>query len=393
MSAAPTLAQVVAALESRYDPAWAEPWDAVGLVCGDPDAVVRRVLFAVDPVAAVADEAEAVGAELVVTHHPLFLSPVHGVAATTPKGRLVHRLVTGGRALFVAHTNADVADPGVSDALAAALGLRDVAPLRPLPDGAVDKLVTFVPTADLEHVFAALAAAGAGSIGDYDLASFRSAGTGTFRPGVGTDPYVGTPGELERVEEVRLEMVLPRSSRAAVVAALIAAHPYEEVAYDVIELAPRPSPRGLGRIGTLEPPTTLAALVERAAAVLPAGAGGVRATGDPDRPIRTVAVCGGSGDSLIGAATAAGADAYVTGDLKHHRAADHVEAGGPALLDATHFGTEWPWLAQAADLLVADLTAAGTTVDAVVSTRVTDPWTLHRPAATAPDPLAEGSRR
>src|SRR3712207_1293048 len=127
-----TLGEVVAALEARYDPALAEGWDAVGLVCGDPDEPVERVLFAVDPVAAVVDEVVGTGAQLLVTHHPLFLPPVHGVPADDPKGRLVHRLVRSGAGLFVAHTNADRApDSGVNDALAAAVGLTGTRPLQP----------------------------------------------------------------------------------------------------------------------------------------------------------------------------------------------------------------------------------------------------------------------
>ena len=336
------------------------------------------MLFAVDPVAAVAMEAEALDADLILTHHPLFLTPVHGVAATTPKGRLVHRLVSEGRALFVAHTNADVADPGVSDALAAALGLQDVVPLAPLDDEPLDKLIVFVPRGEVEKVFDALTGAGAGAIGGYDQASFRTDGTGTFRPGPGTRPAIGAVGVPERVDETRLEMVVPRHRRVAAVTALLAAHPYDEVAYDVIELASRPSSRGLGRIGSLAKPIRLddfAALVGDALLV---GAGGARAAGDPARLVSTVAVCGGSGDSLLGAVSAAGVDAYVTGDLRHHRVSEHLESGGPALIDATHFGTEWPWLAQAARLLAADLAAAGTTVDARVSAHTTDPWTIHR---------------
>ena len=175
-------------------------------------------------------------------------------------------------------------------------------------------------------------------------------------------------------------MVLRREDRVAVTAALVAAHPYEEVAYEFVELAPRPSSRGLGRIGRLDEVLPLSAFVERVAASLPVGVAGVRATGDPDRPVATVAVCGGAGDSLLAAAAASGADAYVTGDLRHHRVSEQDEAGGPALVDATHFGTEWPWLAQAARLLVEDLAAEGTTVEARVSPTVTDPWTLHRSA-------------
>ena len=131
MTTAPTLADVTAALDRRYDPGTAEDWDAVGLVCGDPRAPVRRVLFAVDPVPPVVDEALRIGADLIVTHHPLFLRPVHGVPADDPKGALVHRLIAGGCALFTAHTNADVANPGVSDALAAVLGVVSTEPIIP----------------------------------------------------------------------------------------------------------------------------------------------------------------------------------------------------------------------------------------------------------------------
>jgi dinuclear metal center YbgI/SA1388 family protein len=263
------LAEVIAALEARYDPALAEAWDAVGLVCGDPAETVRSVLFAVDPTTAVVDEAIAVGADLVVTHHPLLLTPVHGVPATDPKGRLVHRLVRAGIALFAAHTNADrAADHGVNDALAALLGLVDPRPLEP----------------------------------------------------------AATPGA------------------------------------------------GLGRVGRLPTPVTLREFADRAAAVLPATEGGVRVAGDPQREIRTVAVCGGSGGSLLAAAAAAGADVLLTSDVKHHPASDAGESDGPALVDVAHYASEWPWLPVAADLLHRDLDGR---VRVAVSACRTDPWTLH----------------
>ena len=288
----PLLREVVEVLEALYDPALAEPWDAVGLVCGDPEAPVRRIVFAVDPVSAVAAEALGWGADLLVTHHPLFLTAVHGVAATTAKGTLVHSLIRAGIALHVAHTNADRADPGVSDALAGALGLRELRPLEPVV-----------------------------------------AGTAV----------------------------------------------------------------GVGRVGVLARPVPLARFVELAAAALPATAGGLRVAGDPARPVRTVAVCGGSGDFLLGAARAAGADAYLTADLRHHRAAEALEdsrpgpawgsaaAGdrveGPALVDVAHWASEWPWLPVAARQLGETLSARDTTVDILVSRLVTDPWTAHQPMA------------
>src|SRR3954462_10887772 len=162
----PRLAELIDILERHYDPRWAEPWGAVGLVCGDPDADVRRVHFAVDPVAAVAEEAIDTGAQLLVTHHPLYLRGTTSVAATTAKGRLAHRLISNGVALYVAHTNADVADPGVSDALAAALDLVDTQPLGPRSGELQDKLVTFAPAHAVDSILDAVAAAGAGTIGD-----------------------------------------------------------------------------------------------------------------------------------------------------------------------------------------------------------------------------------
>jgi len=375
--AAVTLADVVATLDERYPPSTAESWDAVGLVCGDPDAEVRRVLFAIDPVAAVADEAIAGGFDLLVTHHPLFLRAVHGVAATTPKGRVIHRLLTSGVALHVAHTNADVASPGVSDALARALGLVDVVPLQQQIDD-VDKVVTFVPHSDAQRLLDALADAGAGAIGNYSRCAWTATGVGTFRPEHGAQPTIGSIGRVEEVPETRIEMVLPRARRRDVVRALLSAHPYEMPAYDVYELAGLPTHRGLGRIGALSEAVSLRDFAGRVAAALSATSAGLRVSGDPDRQVRVVAVCGGAGDSLLGAVRGAGVDAYVTADLRHHPASEHDEEGGPALVDAAHWATEWPWLTDAAALLTDSLRErAGITVETAVSTLVTDPWSLH----------------
>lgn len=267
-----TVGQIVELLERRYPPELAAEWDAVGLVCGDPRATVTRVLFAVDPVMAVVDEALLVQADMVITHHPLLLRGVHSVAAVDHKGSVLHSLITHGIALMAAHTNADHARPGVSDALAEALGLVETTPLVPEPGN----------------------------------------------PGVGT-----------------------------------------------------------GRVGRLDEVMTLSAFVDRVAGRLPVTSQGVRAAGDPDRLIATVAVCGGSGDAFL-ADAAAVADVYVTSDLRHHRAQDHLVEGGCALVDVAHWASEWPWLPMAAESLRSDVEALGTTVEVHVSRIVTDPWTLHR---------------
>ena len=268
-----SLREVIAALEDAYPPALAESWDAVGLVCGDPDELVRRVLIAVDPVADTVAEALEQDAQLLVTHHPLLLRGVHGVPANDPKGGLVHRLVRAGVGLFCAHTNADVADPGVSDVLAQVLGLRVTSPL-----------------------------------------SARSAG----------------PPE-------------------------------------------QPCSAGLGRIGELPRAESLHAFTGRVRAALPETAWGVRSAGDPQRLVRTVAVCGGAGDSLLETVCCASVDAFVTADLRHHPVTEHLAAGGPALVDVAHWASEHPWCAQAASVVSA---ALGGTVDVRVSQRRTDPWTI-----------------
>jgi len=378
MTRQPTVADVVAAVHRRYDPARAESWDAVGLVCGDPDAPVRRIHFAVDACDAVVEEALAAGADLLITHHPLLLTPVTSVAATTPAGRILHRLIAGGCALLAAHTNADVAADGVSDALAEALGVLDVAPLVPLDETSLDTLVTFVPPSDLEPLLAALAAAGAGRLGDYDSCSaVVEPVTGRFRPLDGANPTIGVVGELTTVVEARVEVSFARSDRDAVLRALRAAHPYEQPAFHLLEQAPSPGRTGLGRVGSLAEPTTLRAFAERVAAALPATAHGVRVAGDLDQPVRRVAVCGGSGSDVLPVAAAVGADVVVTADLKHHVTQDHLSAGGCAVVDVAHWASEWPWLPRARSLLVADLAAVGATVDTHVSVLVTDPWTAR----------------
>jgi dinuclear metal center YbgI/SA1388 family protein len=284
----PRLSEVIAALDSLWPPERAEDWDAVGTVCGDPDQEVSRVLFAVDPVQEIVDEAVKLDAGLLVTHHPLYLRGTTTVAASTFKGRVVHTLIKNDIALHVAHTNADRADPGVSDALAGALDVRVVRPLVP------------------------------------DL----------------TDPD---------------------------------------------------GRRGLGRVCELDHPLTVRELAARAAERLPATAQGIRVAGDPDAVVRTVAVSGGSGDSLFADVRAAGVDAFLTADLRHHPAsefmagtavmADRDRAHSPlALLDAAHWATEWPWCELAASQLdeISDRNGWGLRVH--VSKTVTDPWTTHSPS-------------
>lgn len=385
------LRDVISVLDELYPPGTAEGWDAVGLVAGDPAAPVGRVLFAVDPVAAVVAEAEEWGADLLVTHHPLLLRPVHSVAATSFKGSLVHRLVRASVALHVAHTNADAADGGVADALAEAVGLTGLRPLVPAPAAPLDKHVVFVPEAEAQAVLDAMSAAGAGAIGDYARCAWTTTGLGTFTPLEGAEPAIGTVGERAEVLESRLEMVAPRGRRAAVISAMRSAHPYEEPAFDVLELASLPATTGLGRIGTLPGEQTLADFARAVAGALPRTAHGVRVAGDLGALVRSVAVVGGAGDSLFDEVRAAGVDAYLTADLRHHPASEareraEFEGRGPALVDVSHFASEWPWLARAAESLRSAAAARGATVETRVSTLCTDPWSARfdSPEGTAP---------
>ncbi|HET9761245.1 MAG TPA: Nif3-like dinuclear metal center hexameric protein, partial [Nocardioidaceae bacterium] len=222
---------------------------------------------------------------------------------------------------------------------------------------------------------------GAGVRGDYEACTFTSTGEGRFRPLEGARPAVGRVGEAEVVAESRVETVFPRPLRGRVVAAMKAAHPYEEVAYDVLELASVPGEqtpsRGHGRIGRLAGPTTLRGFAEQVAAALPGTAHGVRVAGDPDRPVETVVVGSGAGDYLLDTVLGTDADVYLTSDLRHHRAGEFLEHGGPALVDVAHWAAEWTWLPVVEAKLRAAVAVTGDTVDTRVSEVVTDPWTFR----------------
>lgn len=329
----------------RFLDGWApadlqQPYDNTGLQVGDPAAAVTTALVALDLTHAVVDEAERSGAQLVVTHHPLLFAPVKRLAPGPGPAGLAYRLARAGIAHVAAHTNLDAIDGGVSFALAEDLGLEDVRLLDGFA-GQTVQLVTYVPVDHLDAVRDALAVAGAGVIGRYAACSFALRGTGTFRPLAGADPHTGTVGQREHADEYRLSVELPRALLPRVVAALRAAHPYEEVSYDVIAVEQPSSTYGFGALGRLPETETSRAFLERVCARL--GEAAVRYVGDLRRSVQTVAVCGGSGSDLVSKALAAGADAYVTADVTYHRFFEALDAGGrPALLyvDALHYATE-----------------------------------------------------
>ena len=368
-----TVQTVVDALEAAYPPALAETWDQVGLICGDPDAEVSKVAFALDCTQEVAEHAVAAGAQLLVVHHPLLLRGVHSVAANTPKGKVIHTLLAGGCALFAAHTNADSARPGVSDKLAELVGITPGRPIKPVLLGAMDHWGVHVPRSAAADLKRALFAAGAGEIGNYRECAFSVEGTGEFTPVEGANPTDGAVGTHYTGDEIRVEFVATAGDRRRIVEKLRAHHPYEEPAFDVVQMEDTQdlnTATGLGRIGELDTPMTLREFTQQVANALPATAWGVRAAGDPDQIVRTVAVSSGAGDSFLADVAKLGVDVYVTSDLRHHPVDEHLRAGGPAVIDTAHWASEFPWTEQA-ESIVAPLG-----VDTEILRIRTDPWTI-----------------
>lgn len=334
-----TVGDVIAALGRRAPAARAAAWDPVGLQIGDAGAPITSAAVCHEVTDEVVTRVEGGAVDLLVSYHPLLFRPTTRIAAGPGAAGRAYRLARAGVSLVVAHTNHDVAPGGAADALAAALGLADTVPFGPLWGGESVRFVTFVPPESADRVAAAMAAAGAGAIGRYTDCSFRTAGTGTFFAPDDARPAVGAAGRLNREPEIRLEMVAPAARSEAVAAALAAAHPYEEPAFDVIER--RGDAGFVGRVGRLEAPATggdLAALVaDRLGGV-------VRAAGDPRRLIERAAVVPGSGGDFAAAASAAGADVLITGDVSHHRARAALDLG-LSLVDPGHAATERPGIA------------------------------------------------
>ncbi len=346
-----TVGDLVAAVDRLAPFALAESWDNVGLLLGDQTAPVERVLVALDASDAVLAEAERLGAGALLTHHPLLFKGAERLTARTRHGQLVLRLAAGRRALVAAHTNLDSAEGGLCDRLARMVGLSHLEPLRAGTGEPVCKIVVFVPEADLAAVQSAAFDAGAGRIGEYTECSYRTAGTGTFRPGDAANPTVGERGEPSEVPELRLEMLVPKAALGAVVAAAVRAHSYEEPAIDVYPLEPSASPAGLGRIGRLEKPIPAAALADEVKRAVRATAVGL--AGEADAPVKTAAVVTGSGSGMVGAVLKAGVDAFITGELKMHEVQD-LSAAGIAVVLGGHYETERvPMEAWAPDLAAA----------------------------------------
>jgi dinuclear metal center YbgI/SA1388 family protein len=338
---------LVGLVHKLYDPELAEEWDNVGLQVGDPGAPLKRVMVALDPCLSALEAARDAGAQALVTHHPLLFRPLKRVTPDDAIGKFLWTAVRSGVAVICAHTNLDCAVDGLNSWLATQLGVQQGKPLQPSA-GDYLKLVVFVPAGHEQGLAEALFSAGAGKIGAYDQCSFRGMGTGTFRAGEGTDPFIGEIGRQEEVAELRLETIVPRRKLPRVLDKMQQAHPYEEVAYDLVPLQNQVPGAGLGRIGRLEQPLTLEAFADRVKESLHCSH--LRLIGERGRTVQKIALCGGSGAGLVQTAHRQGADVLVTGDVKYHDAR-LAEELGIALVDAGHFATEKLMIEKVAEAL------------------------------------------
>ena len=351
----------IGAIVSELAPeSYAYTWDRVGLRVGDPSAEVKGILVVLSVTPAAVAAARKAKANLIVAHHPPLWDPIKVLRTDDPETRLWVEMAHEGIACYAAHTNLDVVPGGVNSVLAERVGLTNTRILFPAPHAAMLKLVAFVPESHLKVVREAVCAAGAGVIGDYTQCSFSSEGIGTFLPGEGTTPFSGKKNAVNEEPERRFEVLLPKARLAPVLKALFVAHPYEEVAYDLVQLENTADDIGLGLVGELPKSMTLNAFAAHVRDAL--GVSHVRLAGARVRRVKTVAVLGGSGGGEI-AKVPAGIDAYVTGDVKYHDAL-LAEDKGFAVVDAGHHGTEAPMIPVWAKWLRQRLRATGIRVAA-----------------------------
>lgn len=317
-------------------PGLAESWDNPGLQVGDPAMEISRIMVALDPAPPVIQSALSSSCQLLLTHHPLIFKSQKSISTATPLGRSIHAAIRGGLAVVCMHTNYDCAEGGLNDVLAERLRLSSCQPLHVTGVQELVKLVVFVPQEHLERVRAEMLP-WIESLGAYKDCSFAASGEGTFTPQSGAQPFIGSVGVREQVAEMRLELLVDRKNLSRALKALMAAHPYEEPAFDVYPLLNEGRTTGLGRIGRLAEPVSLSAFAACVADDL--NAPGLRYVGDADRTVSRVALCSGSGASLLRDAVRAGADVLLTGDVKYHEARDAQDLG-IALIDAGHFPSE-----------------------------------------------------
>jgi dinuclear metal center YbgI/SA1388 family protein len=352
------ISQILRELEAWAPGSAAEPWDNVGLLCGDALEETRGVIVSVDLTVEAIEEARARGFRLILNHHPCIFPKQRGlsrvVRSDSGGSELVYRAIREGIAVVACHTNFDRCVLEAPQAIARGLGARPLGRLIEKPAGSCVKLVVFVPSSHLEQVRVAVCEAGAGKIGDYDFCTFAVEGEGSFRGGEATSPYIGEPGKLEFVDELRLELVFPRGLEKAVVSALAKAHPYEEPAFDLIPVEQAPSGRGLvrglgyGFWGELEKPARFGELRPRIEALFETRGGILTAPPGAEREIRRLGFSPGKGSSFVAAAAAAGCDLFITGEVGYHSALEGARKG-MLVLELGHRESELFFLSSARD--------------------------------------------
>jgi dinuclear metal center YbgI/SA1388 family protein len=349
---ATTVANILACLDSAYPFSWALAEDRVGLQTGSPQAEVSTVLVALEATQAVVAEAQAQQAQLLLTHHPLLYQPAYDIREDRPQGKLLAAAVRAGVAVVACHTNLDLAPQGMNEYLAHQLGLTDLEVLAQVRQDGWLKLAVFVPVGYEDKVRAALTDDRVGVIGRYADCSFAARGQGTFRPLEGARPFQGEVAALSRAEESRLEVLVPESQVTPALARLRAAHPYEEVAYDLYPLANQGLPLGFGRVGRWSGGLSWEEVLQRVKKVF--AVSGLRVWGRPPATVSRAAVCGGSGGDLIGQAQAQGTEVYITGEVRHHQAVPGPQEDF-AIIEVGHFASEVAfmpaWAEQVAQLL------------------------------------------
>ncbi|TVY09637.1 Nif3-like dinuclear metal center hexameric protein [Paenibacillus cremeus] len=324
---------VIGLMEELAPKSYAVQDDKIGLQLGTLSKEIRKVLVALDVTDEVVDEAIREQADLIIAHHAIIYRPLPHIQTDTPAGRLYEKLIKHDIAVYISHTNLDVADGGINDMMAEAIGLTDTEPLDEVHTDKLKKLIVYAPKEHADKIRQVMFDAGAGWIGDYSHCSFNIEGTGTYLPREGTHPYKGEQGKLQKADEVRIETIVPQSVERKVVQAMLKVHPYEEVAYDLFVLDLKTRTFGLGRAGKLDTPVTLQELCEKVKQAFDVPT--LRVVGDPNRMIRKAAVLGGSGSRYVRHAQFRGAEVLVTGDIDYHTAHDAL-AAGIALIDPGH---------------------------------------------------------
>ncbi|MFS0822676.1 Nif3-like dinuclear metal center hexameric protein [Bacillus sp. 1P02SD] len=299
--------------------------DKIGLQIGTLNKPIKKMMVVLDVLEEVVDEAISSEVDLIIAHHPPIFRPLRAIQTDTPAGRIIEKCILHNIAVYAAHTNLDVAVGGVNDLLANALELTNIELLAPTHEERLKKLAVYVPRENADVVRTALGTAGAGFIGDYSHCTFNTEGTGTFLPHEGTNPHIGVVGQLEKVDEIKIETVFPSSLQKKVVTAMLKVHPYEEVAYDIYPLENEGNALGLGRVGYLQHEMTLQQFAQHVKDKLEVD--GIRVVGSLTDKVKKVAVLGGDGNKYISHAKRAGADVYVTGDMYYHVAHDAMMMG------------------------------------------------------------------